>query len=65
MVHRLKTIILRGLEIKYKEKEEIKDLPKLQKQILQNAAKYVKVGGTLIYSTCTIQDNENIEIVLK
>ena len=50
-------------EIKYKEKEEIKDLPKLQKQILQNAAKYVKVGGTLIYSTCTIQDDENIEVV--
>ena len=48
---------------KYKEKEEIKDLPKLQKQILQNAAKYVKVGGTLIYSTCTVQDDENIEVV--
>ena len=34
-----------------------------EKQILQNAAKYVKVGGTLIYSTCTIQDDENIEVV--
>mgnify|MGYP002531514013 CR=1 FL=1 len=56
-------IIKRKPEIKYKEKEEIKDLPKLQKQILQNAAKYVKVGGTLIYSTCTIQDDENIEVV--
>ena len=40
-----------------------RQLPKLQKQILQNAAKYVKVGGTLIYSTCTIQDDENIEVV--
>ena len=40
MVHRLKTIILRGLEIKYKEKEEIKDLPKLQKQI--KVAQYIK-----------------------
>ena len=56
-------IIRRKPEIKYKEKEEIKDLPKLQKQILQNAAKYVKVGGTLIYSTCTVQDDENIEVV--
>ena len=54
-----KSVILNQI----KEKEEIKDLPKLQKQILQNAAKYVKVGGTLIYSTCTIQDDENIEVV--
>ena len=34
-----------------------------QKTILDNASKYVKVGGTLIYSTCTIQDNENIEVI--
>ena len=56
-------IIRRKPEIKYKTKDEFKDLPKLQKQILQNAAKYVKVGGTLVYSTCTVQDNENIEVV--
>ena len=56
-------IIRRKPEIKYKQKEEVKDLPKLQKDILQNASKYVKVGGTLVYSTCTVQDNENIEIV--
>ena len=56
-------IIKRKPEIKYKEKDEFKDLPKLQKAILQNASKYVKVGGTLVYSTCTVQDNENIEVV--
>ena len=56
-------IIRRKPEIKYKEKAEIKDLPKIQKNILENASKYVKLGGTLIYSTCTIQDNENIEVV--
>lgn len=56
-------IIKRKPEIKYKQKEGIKNLPKLQKQILQNAAKYVKIGGTLIYSTCTIQDNENIQVI--
>lgn len=56
-------IIRRKPEIKYKTKDEFKELPKLQKQILQNAAKYVKVGGTLVYSTCTVQDNENIEVV--
>ena len=31
--------------------------------LIENAAKYVKVGGTLIYSTCTIQDSENIDVV--
>ncbi|MGL5331000.1 MAG: 16S rRNA (cytosine(967)-C(5))-methyltransferase RsmB [Peptostreptococcaceae bacterium] len=56
-------IIRRKPEIKYKEKAELKELPVIQKTILDNASKYVKVGGTLVYSTCTIQDNENIEVV--
>ena len=56
-------IIRRKPEIKYKSKGELKDLPNIQKNILDNASKYVKIGGTLIYSTCTIQDNENMEVV--
>ena len=56
-------IIRRKPEIKYKEKEEFRQLPPIQKKILENASKYVKVGGTLIYSTCTIQDSENIDVV--
>lgn len=56
-------IIRRKPEIKYKEKAELKDLPDIQSTILNNASKYVKVGGTLVYSTCTIQDNENIDVV--
>ena len=50
-------IIRRKPEIKYKEKEDFRDLPSIQKKILENASKYVKNGGTLIYSTCTIQDS--------
>ena len=53
-------IIRRKPEIKYKSKAEIKDLPVLQRKILENASKYVKVGGNLLYSTCTILDSENI-----
>ena len=56
-------IIRRKPEIKYKTKAELKDLPSIQKIILENASKYVKLGGTLVYSTCTIQDNENIDVI--
>jgi 16S rRNA (cytosine967-C5)-methyltransferase len=56
-------IIRRKPEIKYKNKEEIISLPNIQNVILENASKYVKVGGTLVYSTCTIEDRENIDIV--
>lgn len=56
-------IIRRKPEIKYKTKAELKDLPKIQKKILENASKYVKVNGILVYSTCTIQDAENIDVI--
>lgn len=39
------------------------ELPILQMQILNSAAEAVKVGGTLIYSTCTIEKEENQDIV--
>ena len=56
-------IIRRKPEIKYKEKEDFRALPPIQKRILENSSKYVKKGGTLIYSTCTIQDSENIDVI--
>lgn len=56
-------IIRRKPEIKYKEKSEVKELSSIQKIILNNASKYVKVGGVLLYSTCTILDAENIDII--
>lgn len=56
-------IIRRKPEIKYKAKAELKELPLIQRQILDNASKYVKVNGILLYSTCTIQDNENIDVI--
>ncbi len=48
-----------------KQKEEMSLLPKLQMSILNNAAKYLKIGGTLIYSTCTINEEENFLLVEK
>lgn len=53
-------VIGRKTDIKYKmtpEKQE--QIIKLQRKILENAAAYVKPGGTLIYSTCTVAREEN------
>ncbi len=57
-------IIRKKPDIKYsKNLSEIKEIVQLQRRILSNAAKYVKVGGCLVYSTCTIEPEENIENV--
>lgn len=42
-----------------KQAETLDEFPQLQAMILRNAAQYVKPGGTLIYSTCTIRAQEN------
>ncbi len=53
-------IMGRKNDIKYRVTEEqIKSLMELQYTILQNACRYVKTGGTLLYSTCTITKEEN------
>ena len=46
-------------EIRYKDVKESKALPKIQYDILENVSNYLKVGGTLVYSTCTILPDEN------
>ena len=55
-------IVKKKPDIKYtKTKEDIKELSNIQKEILKASYKYVKKGGTLVYSTCTLFDEENIE----
>lgn len=46
-----------------KNEEEIKKLPELQSELLESAARAVKPGGVLVYSTCTIEPAENEEVV--
>ena len=55
-------VIRRKPEIKYKSEEEFLELPRLQMAILETAAQYVKTGGTLVYSTCTLSRAENDEV---
>ncbi len=56
-------IIRKKPDIRYKDLDSMKELPKLQMQILENQARYVKKGGTLLYSTCTLRRQENEKIV--
>lgn len=52
-------VIGRKPEIKYKEDLDLQELTLRQAKILDAAASYVKPGGTLVYSTCTINQDEN------
>ncbi|MDQ3020602.1 MAG: 16S rRNA (cytosine(967)-C(5))-methyltransferase RsmB [Bacteroidota bacterium] len=51
-------------DIKWKrELEDIFKLQKLQIEMLENAVKYLKPDGAIIYSTCTTEQEENIEVI--
>ena len=56
-------IIRKKPDIRYKNLKEMEALPALQLQILSNQANYVKPGGVLMYSTCTVLRRENEDVV--
>lgn len=56
-------VIAKKPEIRYKDLSEFARLPKIQQDILRQSAKYVKLGGILVYSTCTVLPEENAENV--
>lgn len=57
-------VIRRKPEIKYKEyTNEMMLLPKKQQAILSASSSYVRPGGTLVYSTCTVNPEENEKVV--
>ena len=56
-------IIRKKPDIRYKDLFELKELPTLQLAILENQAAYVKKGGVLLYSTCTVLKAENEDVV--
>ena len=55
-------IIGKKPEIKYKNLDEIKELIPIQKKILCVPSQYVKKGGRLVYSTCSVNPNENRKV---
>lgn len=55
-------IIRKKPDIRYKNPNLLDNLPVLQTAILNNAATYVKPGGTLVYSTCTVLPEENEQV---
>ena len=50
-------------EIKYKSPEDFKGLYPTQRAIIDSASKYLKIGGVMVYSTCSINKKENEEVV--
>ena len=59
-------VIKRKPDIKWqRDKEDIKEICKVQEQILETCSKYLKNGGTLVYSTCSILKEENEKNIQK
>ena len=57
-------VLKRKPDIKWQRKEsDIEKITKLQSQILQTCSKYLKKGGKLVYSTCSILKEENEKII--
>lgn len=52
-------IIPKKPDLRYKKLDDIKQLCSLQQDILSTAARYIRTGGRIVYSTCTINKAEN------
>ena len=57
-------VIRKKPEIKYRPLSGNAGLPELQLAILETSARYLKPGGRLVYSTCTVTKEENEDVVL-
>ena len=57
-------VIRRKPEMKYRDEFDFDELVEIQKNILETGSSYLKPGGRLIYSTCTINPREN-ELMVK
>ena len=55
-------VIRKKPDIRYKDPQSFQGLPAIQSAILRNVSRYVRPGGTIVYSTCTIRPEENHEV---
>lgn len=55
-------VIAKKPDIRYKKHEDIAQLPAVQNAILERSCSYVKNGGKLMYSTCTVNPAENEDV---
>ena len=59
-------VLKRKPDIKWqRKKDDIQTISKIQYEILNTCSKYLKQGGELVYSTCSILDSENKDIIFK
>lgn len=56
-------VLRRKPDIKYRVEDDFDELSNIQMSILENADKYLKVNGKILYSTCTLRRAENEDIV--
>lgn len=57
-------VLRRKPEIKYIKENSFEELQEIQLKIAKNALKYLKKGGRLLYSTCTLRCEENEKLVI-
>ncbi len=58
-------VIAKKPDIRYKEMGDVDRLPEIQLSIAENNLKYLKKGGIMVYSTCTVLPSENEKNVQK
>ena len=56
-------VLAKKPDIRHKDNESVQELPKLQLEILKKASAYLKDGGYMVYSTCTLNPAENESVV--
>ena len=56
-------VIWKKPDLRYKDLSEVSALPELQYEILERSATYLKPGGRLLYSTCTVLPEENEAVI--
>tara|TARA_B100000945_G_scaffold134400_1_gene107300 strand:- start:552 stop:1871 length:1320 start_codon:yes stop_codon:yes gene_type:complete len=57
-------VLSKRVDLRWRRKlEDINEMRQIQSSIISNVSKYLKNGGALVYSTCSIEEEENWEIV--